>query len=104
MKVEVLYFNGCPNHAPAVDRVRSVLREEGLPEDVVEVDVKPAEAAKTVGFLGSPTILIDGMDIDPAVRTFHPTGFSCRTYVGGLPSPEMIREALREAKTGRSGR
>jgi hypothetical protein len=100
VKVEVLYFEGCPNHPPAVERVRSVLREEGLPEEVLEIDVKAAEAGKTTGFLGSPTILVNGKDIDPAVRTFQPAGFSCRTYVGGLPSEEMIRAALREAKTG----
>jgi hypothetical protein len=31
MKVEILYFSGCPNHVPAVDRVRVVLRQEGTP-------------------------------------------------------------------------
>ena len=99
MKVEVLYFEGCPNHSPAVELTRSVLREEGLPDQVLEIDVKAAQAAETEGFLGSPTILVNGKDVDPAVRTFKPAGFSCRTYAGGLPSAEIIRAALREVRT-----
>jgi hypothetical protein len=40
MKVEVLYFDGCPNHAVTVERVREVLREEGVEAEVVEVNVR----------------------------------------------------------------
>ncbi len=97
MKVEVLYFEGCPNYPAAVARLRSVLRDEGLPEEVLEIEVNATEAAETTGFLGSPTIRVNGQDIDPTLRASRPVGFSCRTYAGGMPSSEMIRTALREA-------
>src|SRR5712691_8602010 len=68
MKVDILYFSGCPNHVPAVDRVREVLKQEGTPADMVEVEVKDAATAQQVGFLGSPTIRVDGQDVEPAAR------------------------------------
>lgn len=96
MKVEVFYFEGCPNHKPAVERVRSVLKKLGIAADLAEIEVPDAEAAKVVGFLGSPTIRVNGLDIDPASRTATETGFACRCYAGGLPSEDMICAALRE--------
>lgn len=98
MKVEVFYFEGCPNHKPAVERVRSVIKQQGLAAEVSEVEVPDAEAARVVGFLGSPTIRVNGLDLDPASRTVIETRFACRRYSGGLPSEDMIRDALREAQ------
>lgn len=100
MKIEVLYFEDCPNYLPAIDRLRSVLRQEGLAVDVSEIEVKDAAAAKAWNFFGSPTIRINGLDIDADARTVTKTGFACRRYSGGLPSPEMIRAALRETREG----
>lgn len=98
MKVEVFYFDGCPNHKPVVDRVRFVLREQGIAAKLAEIEVPDAEAAKVVGFLGSPTIRVNGLDIDPESRNATGSGFACRCYAGGLPSEDMIRAALLEAQ------
>jgi Domain of unknown function (DUF2703) len=97
MKIEVLYFEGCPNYPPAVDRLKSVLRQAGLPTEVSEIEVTDASAAKTLKFFGSPTIRVNGFDIEADFRDVNDTGFACRRYSGGLPSEEMIRTALREA-------
>lgn len=102
MKVEILYFEGCPNHAPEAERVREILREEGLAAEVVEVNVGDELAARALGFLGSPTIRVDGLDVEPAARSAKDFGMTCRVYMEdgrpvGLPSSEMIRQALREA-------
>lgn len=102
MKIEILYFEGCPNHVPAVERVREVLREEGLAADVVEVCVRDEAAARALGFPGSPTIRVDGLDVEPAARSAKDFGMMCRVYTEGarrvgLPPHEMIRQALREA-------
>jgi hypothetical protein len=102
MKVEVFYFEGCPNHKPAVERVKWVMKEQGIAAKVAQVEVPDAEAAKAVGFLGSPTIRVNGLDIDPASRFVTSAGFACRCYSGGLPSEDMIRAALLEAQ--REGR
>ncbi|HZQ54126.1 MAG TPA: DUF2703 domain-containing protein [Bryobacteraceae bacterium] len=97
MKIEVLYFEGCLNHAPAVDRLKTVLRQAGLVTEVSEIEVTHELAAKTLRFFGSPTIRVNGLDIEPDSRSVKDTGFACRRYSGGLPSEEMIRTALREA-------
>jgi hypothetical protein len=76
MKVEILYFSGCPNRVPAVDSVREVLQQEGTPADMVEVEVRDTAAAQQVGFLGSPTIRIDGLDVEPAARAARAKGNS----------------------------
>ena len=98
MKVEVFYFEGCPNHQPAVERVKSVMKEHRIAAKLAQVEVADAEAAKAMGFLGSPTIRVNGLDIDPASRSVKGEGFACRCYAGGLPSEDMIRAALLEAR------
>jgi hypothetical protein len=69
MKVEVFYFEGCPNHKPAVERVKSIMKEQGIAAKVAQVEVPDADAARAVGFLGSPSIRVNGLDIDPASRS-----------------------------------
>ena len=102
MRIEVLYFDECPNHSPAVDRIRDVLKEEGIAADISEVKISDERTAQTIGFLGSPSIRIDGRDIEPAARSSKDFGMMCRTYLEegkrvGLPSRESIRAAIREA-------
>jgi len=103
MKVEVLYFAGCPNHPPALARVRHILREEAVSAELVEVEVRDAAMAREVSFLGSPTVRIDGRDVERSARTSQAFGFGCRSYVAdevrtGLPPVEWIRDAVQEAK------
>jgi hypothetical protein len=98
MRVEVLYFDGCPNYRPAVERLKTVLREEGLHLEAQFIQVKDETAAKALGFFGSPTIRVNGMDVEVPSRETAETGLACRRYQGGLPSVEMIRAALREAQ------
>jgi hypothetical protein len=97
MKIEIFYFEGCPNYKPASERLRAVIHQEGISADVNEIEVPNEAAAKEVGFLGSPTIRVNGVDIEPASRNAGFTGFACRCYPGGLPPTEMIQAALREA-------
>jgi hypothetical protein len=98
MKIEVLFFEGCPNYLPTVDRLRTVLAGEDLQAEVIEVEVRDESAAKALKFFGSPTIRVDGLDIDAGSRSISDTGLACRCYPGGLPSEEMIRAAVREAQ------
>jgi len=98
MKIEIFYFEGCPNHKPASERVLGIIREEGFSATVTEIEVPDQAAAKELGFLGSPSIRVDGVDIEPVSRTSTGGSFACRCYPGGLPPAEMIRAALREAQ------
>jgi hypothetical protein len=103
VRVEVLYFFGCPNHGAAVDCVREVLAQEDTPAELVEVEVKDLAAAQRIGFPGSPTVRVDGQDVEPGARAEQAFGLSCRTYIyggrrAGVPPLEWIRAAVREAK------
>jgi hypothetical protein len=98
MKIEVLYFEGCPNYLPTVERVKTILREEGLLAEIFAIEVKGELAAKALKFFGSPTIRINGLDIEADVRNIAETGLACRRYSGGLPSADMIRAALTEVR------
>jgi len=106
MKIEVLYIPGCPNHEPAVERVRSVLIEEGIVAEVVEIVIFDAATAHGLNFLGSPSIRVDGLDIEIRLDTVNTAGLSCRTYVDGAarqgsPPIGLIRRAIGEAKRQR---
>lgn len=102
MKIEVLYFDGCPNYRVALERVREVLREEGVQAELVEVNIPDEQAARALGFLGSPTIRVNGLDVEPAARGRQDYGMMCRAYWDGTkpegaPPKEWIRAAIREA-------
>jgi len=104
MKIEILYFDGCPNHEPAVERVRQLLREEDVSAEVLEVNVGDASIAQRVGFLGSPSVRVNGLDVEPEARAAREYGMMCRTYSvdgrrEGLPSREVLRRAIREANS-----
>lgn len=103
MKVEILYFSGCPNHALAVACVREALAQENTPAEMVEVEVKDVATAERLAFPGSPTIRVDGQDVEPAALEEGAFGLSCRTYIdggrrAGAPPPQWIRAAVREAR------
>lgn len=103
MKVEVLYFEGCPNHAPAVQLAKEVVSELGVDAKVEEVEIKTPEEAVERRFLGSPSVLVNGVDVEPGARSRTDFGFAGRMYNGrGLPSRESIVAALQGGGPGSS--
>jgi hypothetical protein len=99
MQIEVLYFDGCPNHAPTVERVKQIAADLGLRIGVEEIQVSSIEDAQRLRFLSSPTVRVNGVDIDPHAHQQVRYGLSCRVYPGisGLPPDNMIRAALQAA-------
>lgn len=96
MKVQVLFFEGCPNHQPTVRLAREVVAELGLDAQVEEVEVRTSEDVKRLRFLGSPTVLVDGIDIEPSARGRTDFGFCCRTFNGsGMPPRAILADAIR---------
>lgn len=96
MRVEILYFEGCPNHVPTVALAKRIVADLGVPADIEEVEITSPEDVERLRFLGSPTVLVDGVDIDPEARDRTDYSYSCRMYSGvsGLPPKEMLVAAL----------
>ena len=96
MKVEVLYFKGCPHHEPAVELTKQVVSELGLGVSVEEVEVTNGDEANRLRFLGSPSVHVDGVDIDPEARGRTEYAMSCRMYgQSGVPPRELLEAALK---------
>jgi hypothetical protein len=104
MRVEVLYFEGCPSYREAETTLRGALAEEGIEAGVELVAVNTDEEARELRFPGRSTIRVDGRDLFPVPeRAEHALG--CRTYatpegLKGSPPAGMLKEAL--AKEGRA--
>ena len=103
MNVELLWWEGCPSTDRALAAVRGALSDLGLDDAGVRMrEIKDDGDAREAGFVGSPTILIDGVDLVPAAVD-EQIGLSCRVYrrrdgrVSPIPDPEDLREALRTA-------
>jgi hypothetical protein len=95
MKVELLYFDDCPNWKIADGRLQRVAERHGV--SVEHRLITTPEQAEAAGFRGSPTILLDG--VDPFARGDEPFGLACRVYQtpdgpAGSPSVEQIEAAL----------
>lgn len=92
----LLYFDDCPNWKVADDRLATVAR--GLPDVTVTRHlVDTPEEAERVGFRGSPSILVDGVDVFADADA--PVGLSCRVYQtpdgpAGSPTVEQLRAAI----------
>ena len=95
--IQILYFDGCPNHEPTVDLTRAVVGELGIEAEIREIRVETPEAATQYRFLGSPTVRVNGEDIDPEARARTDFALSCRMYKGtGIPSKDLLVAALRK--------
>ena len=101
-RVEVLYFEGCPNHEPARVHVERLARQLGIEPEIELVEVADADAAVALRFLGSPTVRVDGVDVEPGAEQRRDFGLSCRIYrsergFSEQPDEDWVREALTEA-------
>jgi hypothetical protein len=99
-KIEFLFWEDCPSRPEARKRLREVMADMGIDVPVQEIEVVTDEQARRLHFPGSPTIRVDGVDVDPAGASQMGTALTCRVYLldGGrlspVPSKEMIRRAL----------
>jgi hypothetical protein len=98
MKLEILYFGGCPSYLKAENTLREVLAQEAIEAEVELVVVNSDEAAQRLGFPGSPTIRADGEDLFP-MPTRSAYALGCRMYttpegLRGSPTAKMVWEAL----------
>ncbi len=102
MKIELLYFKGCPSWRQAEDNLKAALTELRLSGSIERVRVESKEEAVRRRFPGSPTIRIDGKDIEAGADEGNAFSLACRIYLEGdkfrgWPSVRRIREVLQKA-------
>ncbi len=100
--VQILYFEGCPNHDPARALVERLARQLRIDPEIELVEVADPDDAVALRFLGSPTVRVDGVDVEPGAEARRDFAFSCRIYrgergVSKQPDERWVREALIEA-------
>jgi hypothetical protein len=106
VRIEILYFDGCPNHDQLLEHLPRLLEREGIDAEITLHNVPDAEHAHRERFLGSPTIRVGGRDIDPGATDRSDYGLKCRIYqtptgLSGLPPDQWILEALADQQQNR---
>jgi hypothetical protein len=98
VRIELLYWDGCPSYPEARTLLEEVLARRGIEVPIVMHHVRTDEEAEALRFPGSPTIRIDGRDVDPAGADARPA-LTCRIYhlPDGRVSPLPTREQLEAA-------
>jgi coenzyme F420-reducing hydrogenase gamma subunit len=95
IKIDIQYFNGCPNSSEMIHRVKEAIKgsEEKIEYD--EVLVESNELAEKLKFRGSPTVLINGKDIEGREEP-ESAALNCRVYENGLPTKFRLKNAFRQ--------
>jgi hypothetical protein len=106
MQIEILTFEGCPNAQITRERVARALQLESVRASVKEIEVSSVELAQSMHFLGSPSVRVDGHDVEPGADERRDYGLMCRTYgknelSGEAPSLAMVREAIQARRNVR---
>jgi hypothetical protein len=107
MTIELLYFDGCPSHEALLSRLRELLAQAGVDTPVLQRRVESDDAAQQERFLGSPTLRVDGVDVDSGAARREDYGLKCRLYstcdgLRGVPADECVLDALTRAARERS--
>jgi len=98
MRIEILYVPGCPNFQPTFERLEAVLASEAVKTGIQGIPVTTEVESKALLFPGSPTVRVNGEDVEP-LQTSVPS-LACRLYANrsGVPSEELLRTAISGAK------
>ena len=97
--VEILVFDGCPNAEPARELVALVARDLAIEPEIRIILISDDEAAQSNRFLGSPSVRVDGRDVEPGADERTDFGLTCRLYstphgLSGMPDDAWILAAL----------
>ena len=99
MTIEILYFEGCPNHERLRERLPALLKVAGIATEPTLREITTQQDAEQERFLGSPTLRVNGHDVEPAAHDRTDYGMKCRIYrtpegLTGLPADRWILAAL----------
>jgi hypothetical protein len=101
MRIDLLYFDGCPSWQSGLENLKAALAAEDMQAEIRLVQVDNNDEAGRLRFLGSPSFHVNGADLWPEEREMF--ALSCRVYstpqgMRGAPDVEMLREKLRAAR------
>jgi hypothetical protein len=102
MDIELLYCDDCPSHAAFLPHVRELLARGGVDASVRQRRVESDGAAQRERFLGSPTLRVNGVDVEPGAGERTDYGLTCRLYpsrgsLQGTPRDEWVLDAVQAA-------
>ncbi len=102
MEIELWYFDGCPSHEVFLPHLRELLAQADVDVPVQQRRVETDAVARSECFLGSPTLRINGVDVEPDAQIRSDYGLKCRLYLTdeglrGAPADEWVLNALRRA-------
>jgi hypothetical protein len=106
-RIELFFWDGCPSHPEAEALVRTVLEERDVEAQMELIEVRTQEQAEELGFVGSPTIRVDGRDVDEEGAAASRPSLTCRIYgfpdgtVSPVPSRAQIEQALLQVGAAR---
>jgi hypothetical protein len=99
VRVELLYLDGCPGYQALLPRLDALIAELGIDARIQLKRIESAQAAEHDRFLGSPTVRVNGADVEPSASERSDYGLKCRLYPsdqgprGDVPD-RLIRAAL----------
>ncbi|MGI8430290.1 MAG: hypothetical protein ACR2OB_13555 [Solirubrobacteraceae bacterium] len=115
-EIELLWWEGCPSAERALEELREAIADVGMEAEVVVTEITTDGDARAARFSGSPTILVDRVDVAGAghadaapLKDGEPSALTCRVYhrrdgrVSPTPDPEDLRDALRRAGAEHGG-
>lgn len=100
VRIEVLFIEGCPGFLPVVESIKEIIAEEAIDAEINFILIETLEDARKLQFIGSPTVRINGRDIEAdIIRNIKDYGLRSRTYnVEGRrsehPSRSMIQDTI----------
>lgn len=100
MGVELLYVDGCPHGENYVPDLRRLVARARPGADVTVRRIAGDAEARATRFVGSPTVRVDGHDVEPGADERTDYAMACRLYrsedgVHGTPPDDWVRDALR---------
>jgi hypothetical protein len=103
MTIEVLCFDACLNHETLLPQLEQLLRTVGIPTRISLRRIADEDEAEREHFLGSPTVRVDGRDIEPGAEAREDFGLKCRLYqlperLHAPPSDDWALDALMRTK------
>lgn len=103
MTVELLYLPNCAHHRATLDLVRNVLKDDGIVAELTETSISDYGEARERNFPGSPTLRVNGRDIEDVPFNHLAVGFACRTYwvngkPQGVPPRSWLERSVRAAR------